>query len=130
MIASLLMVKTKNVPNDEAFKWMRRSAEFENESGPAEKLAGWYANGSGVEKNLEEAYFWLKIAEKAVHTWKDEERKTKRLQSVTAGDFVSAQLAPDRRTEIDRRVAAWKPKKRPVVRTEIGRPGEVSLGSP
>jgi len=134
MIASLLMRNTKDVPNEEAFKWMRRSADFENESGPAQNLAKWYATGSGVEKNLEEAYFWAKIAEKAVLEWKHPDRKAKRLAALAADEYAHAklapQLAPEKKTEIDRRAAAWKPKQRPTFRTESARPGEQSLGSP
>jgi TPR repeat protein len=134
MIASMLMMKTKDVPNEEAFKWMRRSADFENESGPAENLAKWYGLGSGVEKNLEEAYFWAKFAGKTVLAWKHPERKEKRLAALAANEHAPTKLAPqlttEKKAEIDRRVAAWKPKKRPIFRTESAKPGEASLGSP
>jgi len=127
-LSSVLTIKNNGAPNDEAFKWTRRAADFDNESGPAERLAKWYATGAAVEKNIEEAYFWGKISEKAVFGWKDGKRKSERLEALANNEFAPAklatQLAPAKKAEIDRRVAAWVPKKRPVLRTEESIPKE------
>lgn len=130
-LANLLTIKNNGTPNDEAFKWTRRAADFDNESSAAERLAKWYATGAAVEKNIEEAYFWAKISEKAVFAWKDGKRKTERLEAIANNEFAPAKLAtqltPGKKADIDRRVAAWIPKKRPVLRTEESIPKERKL---
>src|SRR5262249_15014460 len=109
-----------------SFNWMKRAAVFEM-AFAHEELAERYANGIGVEQDLEEAYFWGKVAAKETAARKLElDPIVMRFftYSDAAPNKLAAQINPERRVEIDGRVNAWQPRQMPEFGTLTQIPGD------
>ena len=90
-----------HVPKDQkkAAELYRLAAD-QNHTNAQFSLGTMYENGEGVERSLEEAYFWYSLAEK--QNDKDAQRLRRELE---------LKLSKDQVTALKKRVSAWKPVK-------------------
>ncbi|MDE2680378.1 MAG: hypothetical protein OSB29_03325 [Verrucomicrobiota bacterium] len=110
LYGSLLAGKSLGQSNHpEALKWIKRAANQGH--GQAQFILAWfYLEGKVVEKNLEQASFWLTLME----------RQTS-LNKAAFGlkQSLQAQLTPDQSLNVLRRVNDFKPISTPVTRNEF-----------
>ena len=109
LYGSLLAGKSLGQPNHpEALKWFKRAANQGN--GQAQFILAWfYLEGKVVEKNLEEASFWLTMMERQTN-----------LNEAAIGlkQSLQAQLTPDQSLNVLRKVNDFNPISTPVTRNE------------
>ena len=96
-----------------AAEWFRRAAD-QGHAISQINLAILYARGDGVERSLDEAYFWSRLARQQLTGRQGE-----------AAGRMSASLGraigPNRRADVDARVAGWQPTLRPP-KEQFGEP--------
>ena len=81
---------TKNYA--EAFEWYSKAAAQGNKDAQ-DCVAAMYAHGAGVKQSYVKAYFWYSISR----------------DSDLLRDEAAKQLTPEQITDVDKRVAEWKP---------------------
>ena len=109
LYGSLLAGKSLGQSNHpEALKWFKHAAN-QGDGRAQYLLAWWYLEGKAVDKNLQEASFWINVMERQTSLNK---------AAIGLKQSLQTQLTPDQNLNVLRRVNDFKPVLTPVTRNE------------